>query len=58
MPRRVLYELCMSCGGCVGTCPTLALNLSKGMELKVQQEKCTDCGLCTRFCPIGAIVEA
>ncbi len=58
MPRKVLYNICMSCGGCVGVCPFLALNLDKGSEVVVDAEKCTDCGTCTKFCPVGAIVEA
>ncbi len=58
MPRKILYDRCMSCGGCVGVCPSLALTLEKGSELKIDEDKCTDCGICTRFCPAGAIVEA
>jgi len=57
MPRRVLFDSCMACGGCVGICPFMALNLDRGTEIKVDQEKCTDCGVCTTFCPVGAIVE-
>ncbi len=57
MPRKVLYNICMGCGGCVGVCPFLALNLDKGYEIVVDTEMCTDCGTCTKFCPVGAIVE-
>ncbi len=58
MPRKVDHELCMSCGGCVGVCPFLALTLEHGIKLIVDEEKCTDCGSCTKFCPVGAIEEA
>ena len=41
---------CISCAGCVGTCPDLALDMY-GLDLQVFQEKCTYCTICVRFCP-------
>lgn len=47
-------ETCISCAGCVGTCPDLALDMF-GLDLQVFQDKCTYCTLCVRFCPVGAL---
>jgi ferredoxin len=47
-------ETCISCAGCVGTCPELALDMF-GLDLQVFQDKCTYCTLCVRFCPVGAL---
>lgn len=56
-PAKVLLldrETCISCAGCVGTCPDLALDMF-GLDLQVFQDKCTYCTLCVRFCPVGAL---
>ncbi|MDQ3002674.1 MAG: 4Fe-4S binding protein [Fibrobacterota bacterium] len=45
---------CISCAGCVGTCPDLALDMF-GVDLQVFQDKCTYCTICVRFCPVGAL---
>jgi NAD-dependent dihydropyrimidine dehydrogenase PreA subunit len=45
---------CISCAGCVGTCPDLALDMF-GLDLQVFQDKCTYCTICVRFCPVGAL---
>lgn len=45
---------CISCAGCVGTCPDLALDMF-GTSLQVFQDKCTYCTICVRFCPVGAL---
>ena len=45
---------CISCAGCVGTCPDLALDMY-GVDLQVFQDKCTYCTICVRFCPVGAL---
>lgn len=45
---------CVSCAGCVGLCPTLALDMY-GTDLQVFQDDCTYCTLCVRFCPVGAL---
>jgi len=45
---------CISCAGCVGTCPDLALDMY-GIDLQVFQDKCTYCTICVRFCPVGAL---
>lgn len=47
-------ERCISCAGCVGTCPDLALDMF-GTSLQVFQDKCTYCTICVRFCPVGAL---
>jgi NAD-dependent dihydropyrimidine dehydrogenase PreA subunit len=56
-PNKTLLlnrETCISCAGCVGTCPELALDMF-GLDLQVFQDKCTYCTLCVRFCPVGAL---
>jgi len=55
MSVKVNAMLCMSCGGCVGVCPSLALELENGSKLILTDENCTSCGICERFCPVGAI---
>jgi len=46
--------VCISCAGCVGTCPDLALDMF-GTDLQVFQDKCTYCTICVRFCPVSAL---
>lgn len=56
-PNKVLLldtQKCISCAGCVGTCPDEALDMF-GTDLQVFQEKCTYCTICVRFCPVGAL---
>jgi NAD-dependent dihydropyrimidine dehydrogenase PreA subunit len=56
-PNKTLLldrKTCISCAGCVGTCPDLALDMF-GLDLQVFQDKCTYCTLCVRFCPVGAL---
>ena len=47
-------DKCCYCGGCVGVCPVLALEL-RDTRLIVDREKCTNCGSCVRICPVGAM---
>jgi Fe-S-cluster-containing hydrogenase component 2 len=56
-PNKVLLldrETCISCAGCVGTCPEEALDMFS-LDLQVFQDKCTYCTICVRFCPVGAL---
>jgi ferredoxin len=56
-PKKVLLldrETCISCAGCVGTCPEQALDMFS-LDLQVFQDKCTYCTICVRFCPVGAL---
>jgi len=49
----VNQALCLRCGGCVGTCPKSALNLTEhGI---VCDKRCVSCGTCVGFCPVGAL---
>ncbi len=45
---------CCYCGGCVGVCPVLALEL-QDTRLVIDKEKCTNCGSCVKICPVGAM---
>jgi Pyruvate/2-oxoacid:ferredoxin oxidoreductase delta subunit len=47
-------DTCISCAGCVGTCPDLALDMF-GTDLQVFQDACTYCTICVRVCPVGAL---
>lgn len=45
---------CLSCAGCVGLCPEMALFLDlEGLRLR--PENCTLCRICVDFCPIRAL---
>lgn len=48
------YELCFSCGACVGVCPPDALFLHD-YHLTVDQETCTACERCVAACPVRAL---
>jgi Na+-translocating ferredoxin:NAD+ oxidoreductase RNF subunit RnfB len=47
-------DACISCAGCIGMCPDLALDMF-GTDLQVFQEECTYCTICVRICPVGAL---
>lgn len=47
------FQSCVTCGGCVGVCPTRALSLAP--EIVVDSEKCTRCLKCSRFTKNGCI---
>lgn len=47
-------ERCAYCGGCVGVCPTLALELVE-LTLIIDEDLCTECGACVQVCPVGAL---
>jgi ferredoxin len=51
---KVNRSKCLYCGGCVGICPSSALEL-KEVILTVDEGKCTKCGICVKFCPVAAI---
>jgi len=56
-PNKTLLldrEKCISCAGCVGTCPHEALDMF-GLDLQLFLDKCTYCTICVRFCPVGAL---
>ncbi len=55
MSWNVNREKCITCGGCVGVCPTAALELSNNHGLECDAKLCNSCGICERFCPVGAI---
>ncbi|MCL2697149.1 MAG: 4Fe-4S binding protein [Oscillospiraceae bacterium] len=49
-----INDNCISCGACVGSCPTDAI--SEGDPIYViDAEKCIDCGACAPDCPVDAI---
>jgi L-aspartate semialdehyde sulfurtransferase ferredoxin len=52
---KIDEKKCLTCGGCVGICPVMALDLSSNYGLKCDKKKCTECGTCENFCPAGAI---
>jgi len=51
---KINRERCLRCGGCVGVCPTDALELTEN-GVKWDEEKCIFCGKCETVCPVGAI---
>jgi ferredoxin len=54
MPLLLDRERCAYCGGCVGVCPTLALELVE-LTLIIDEALCTECGACVQVCPVGAL---
>ena len=45
---------CLRCGGCVGVCPKLALDLAEhGIECDAK--RCINCSACVNFCPVEAM---
>jgi len=48
------YLHCLSCAGCIGLCPEMALFLDRE-GLKVKPENCTLCLICIDFCPVLAL---
>lgn len=49
-------DACTLCMGCVGVCPTAALQDGQGQpELKFVEWNCVQCGLCRSACPEDAI---
>ncbi len=53
---RLNPERCCYCGGCIGVCPKLALELDD-VRLVLYEGKCINCMACVRLCPVGAITE-
>jgi len=48
-------EKCKACGICMKSCPSNAIDGSKGVKHKIIQEKCIQCGSCREVCPFGAV---
>lgn len=53
----VITDACISCGTCVGECPTGAIAEGDGIYV-IDADACIDCGTCAGSCPTGAIEEA
>jgi Fe-S-cluster-containing hydrogenase component 2 len=54
MSVKLKKEKCISCFGCVGVCPVLALEIH-GKFPECDKGKCTNCKACVMFCPVGAL---
>lgn len=46
---------CNSCGDCIATCPSDAIEFNLEGKAVIDQSKCTSCGECIAVCPQGAI---
>jgi len=49
-----INDACISCGACVGECPTDAISEGDGIYV-IAEDKCIDCGACAPTCPVDAI---
>ena len=50
-------NICESCGDCLNTCPSGAIDTNDKGEYVINPTLCTCCGTCTDVCPVDAIVE-
>lgn len=51
--HHYVYESCVGCGACSGSCPIDALKIEKnedGFLRAVKQDNCIECRLCLNFC--------
>ena len=51
---KIKRNVCMWCGACVGSCPTMALTLYE-TRLECEEDKCIRCRICIKVCPVGAL---
>ena len=51
---HVISDECISCGSCVGVCPTDAISEGDS-KYEISAETCIDCGTCVDECPVSAI---
>jgi Fe-S-cluster-containing hydrogenase component 2 len=52
----VISDECVSCGTCVGECPTGAISEGDS-HYEINADECVDCGTCAAACPTGAISQ-
>jgi ferredoxin len=52
-----ISDACVSCGSCVGDCPSEAISEKDG-QYQIDPAKCVDCGACVSTCPTEAIAAA
>lgn len=50
----VSTEDCCSCGECIGSCPTHAIDFDSEGKIHTDIDKCTKCCACVKVCPIQA----
>ncbi len=53
MPVEIDRVLCLSCGACVGSCPTESITL---VDTWIEfDDSCISCGVCVTVCPAAAL---
>ena len=52
----VINNECISCGACMGECPTDAIIAGED-KYEINADVCIDCGVCVGSCPTDAISE-
>ncbi len=50
---RINTDECVSCGGCIDLCPTVAIRMVDD-RVVIDPEKCTTCKICVQVCPLNA----
>ncbi len=67
LPRKVIEDLCIGCGGCANVCPTNCIEMVpiepvkltddyyKESVPKIDSESCVFCLYCHDFCPVFSV---
>ena len=49
----IISDECISCGACMGECPTSCISEGEGKYI-INADECIECGACHDVCPVDA----